>query len=132
VSSVLGSPHVAAARRWLGNHLGRDLNIVAEEPLDQIAAAVSVSGVAVSFTTAARAVSWEAQGLVSRRLSPVPLVTYGVAYLRENTSPTLLNMLRVVDELSPPFDDDVPAGCELVWTQQELAQVDAQPWMQAQ
>ena len=31
VSSVLGSPHVAAARRWLGNHLGRDLNIVAEE-----------------------------------------------------------------------------------------------------
>jgi DNA-binding transcriptional LysR family regulator len=116
VSSALQSPHVAASRRWLANHLGQEPNVIAEEPLDQIAAAVALSGSAVTFTTAGRAALWEAEGLISRRLSPVPLVDYGVAYLQENASPALRNMVGIVEEVVPTFPAALPFGSELVWT----------------
>jgi DNA-binding transcriptional LysR family regulator len=124
VSSALRSPHVAAALRWLASHLGEEPNIVAEEPIDQIAAAVALSGSAVTLTTASRAELWEAEGLISRRLLPVPLVDYGVAYLRDNKSRALANMLCVVDESSSPFTNELPAGSELVWTPQEVDYLD--------
>jgi DNA-binding transcriptional LysR family regulator len=120
VSSALKSPYVSAAGRWLASHLGQEPNFVAEEPIDQIAAAVAQSSVAVAFTTERRAKLWEAEGLVSRPMSPRPLVDYGVAYVRDHMSPALLNMLRVVEELAPPLLDEVPAGCELVWAPQEI------------
>jgi len=117
VSSALQSPHVAASRRWLVTHLGEEPNVVAEEPLDQIAAAVALSGAAVSFTTASRAAFWEAEGLISRRLAPIPLIEYGVAYLQDNESPALRNMVGIVDEAASNFPDALPVGSELVWTQ---------------
>ena len=115
VSSALNSPYVAASRRWLANHLGQEPNVVAEEPVDQIAAAVALSGSAVTFTTARRAASWEAEGLISRRLSPLPLVEYGVAYLEDNISPALANMLDLVEQVASPLPGELPAGSELVW-----------------
>jgi DNA-binding transcriptional LysR family regulator len=124
VSSALRSPHVATSLGWLANHLGEAPNVVAEEPVDQIAAAVAHSGTVVSFTTAPRARLWEAEGLISRRLSPIPLVDYGVAYRQDDASPALANMLCAVDDVAPPFSDEVPAGCELVWTRRELDSAD--------
>jgi DNA-binding transcriptional LysR family regulator len=124
VSTPLRSPHLAAALRWLASHLGEEPNIVAEEPIDQIAAAVAVSGSAVTLTTASRAPLFEAEGLISRRLLPVPLVDYGLAYLQGNTSPALANILRVVDDCSSPFPNKLPTGSELVWTPQELDYLD--------
>jgi len=52
VSSALRSPHVRASRHWLSSQLGEEPNIVADEPLDQIPAAVALSRVAVTLTTA--------------------------------------------------------------------------------
>jgi DNA-binding transcriptional LysR family regulator len=121
VTSALGSPHVSALRRWLASHLGEEPNVVAEEPLDQIPAALAMSGVAVTLMTADRVAPWAAEGLVSRRLSPVPVVDYGVAYLKSNTSPVLLNMLRIVDAIASTPPDELPDDCELVWIPQELA-----------
>jgi hypothetical protein len=117
ISSALQSPHVAASRRWLVSHLGQEPNVVAEEPLDQIAAAVVLSSLAVTFTTASRAALWKAEGLISRPLLPVPLIEYGVAYLQDNVSPALKNMVRIVDEVASTFADELPRGSELVWTQ---------------
>ena len=120
VSSALGSPHVRASLRWLENRLGEAPNIVAEEPLDQIPAAVALSGVAVTLTTAGRAAMWEAESLVSRRLSPAPVVDFGIAYVRDNPSSALRNMLRIVDEVAAPLPSELDEGFELVWTPDEI------------
>jgi DNA-binding transcriptional LysR family regulator len=116
-----GSPHVGASRRWLAGHLGEEPNIVAEEPLAQVPAAVALSGLAVTLATADRAAMWEGEGLIARRLSPIPFVTYGVAHLKRNPSPALLNILGIVGELAPPLRNELPDGGELVWIPQELA-----------
>lgn len=121
VSSALGSPHVRASLRWLENHLGEAPNIAAEEPLNQIPAAVALSGAAVTLTTAERAAMWEAEGLVSRRLSPTPVVEYGIAYLRNNHFPALRNMLRIVDNVAPVLPSLLAEGFELIWTPDEIA-----------
>jgi DNA-binding transcriptional LysR family regulator len=118
VTSALGSPYVSAGRRWLAGHLGEEPNIVAEEPLNQIPAAVALSGRAVTLSTADRAALWEGEGLISRRLSPMPFVEYGAAYLKGNRSPALLNLLRIVDEVASPLPDRLPEGAELGWTPQ--------------
>jgi DNA-binding transcriptional LysR family regulator len=120
VSSALGSPHVSASRRWLAGRLGEEPNIIAEEPLDQIPAALALSGVAVTLMSADRAVQCVGKGLIARRLSPVPVVEYGVAYLKDNTSPALLNIVGIVDEVARPLAP-LAEGCELIWSPQEPA-----------
>jgi DNA-binding transcriptional LysR family regulator len=116
-----GSPHVSASRRWLANHLGEEPNIVAEEPLAQIPAAVALSGRAVTLATADRAALWEGEGLIARRLSPMPFVDYGVAYLKGNASPALSNLLGIVEEIAQPLPGALPDDGEWVWLPQELA-----------
>ena len=127
VTSALGSPHVSASLRWLAGQLGEEPNIVAEEPLDQIPAAVALSGLAVTLSTADRAALWEGEGLIARRLAPMPFVDYGVAYCNGNGSPALLNLLGIVDELAPPLPDKLPEGGERVWIPQELAKMGGYP-----
>lgn len=121
VTSALGSPHVSASLRWLAGKLGEAPNIVAEEPLDQVPAAVALSGRAVTLATADRAALWEGEGLIARRLSPMPFVEFGVAHHQRNTSPALLHLLGIVAEVAPPLPDALPAGGELVWTPEEVA-----------
>jgi DNA-binding transcriptional LysR family regulator len=120
VSPALKSPHVDAARKWFAHRLGEEPNIVAEEPPDQIPAALAQSGVALAFTTATRTSVMSAAGLVCRPMSPTPLVEYGVAYLNASPSPALANLLQIVDEIVPNFSSEVPPGSELVWTAHEL------------
>jgi len=82
---------------------------------------VAHSGVAVTLATADRAALWEGEGLIARRLSPMPFVDYGVAHLKSNASPALLNMLGIVGEIAPAFPDKPPDGGEPIWTPQEPA-----------
>jgi hypothetical protein len=121
VTSKLGSPHVSASRRWLASRLGEAPNLVAEEPLDQIPAALALSGVAVTLMTADRAAQWIGEDLVLRPLSPTPVVDYGVAHLKDNTSPALINLLGIVDQAARPLPETLPEGCELIWIPHELA-----------
>jgi len=120
VSSATKSPHVDAARKWLEMRLGEEPNIVAEEPPDQIPAAVAQSGVAIAFTTESRAAAMSAAGLTCRRISPAPMVEYGVAYRQGVQSTTTTNMLQIVDTLAPELGKDLPSNAELVWTADEL------------
>jgi DNA-binding transcriptional LysR family regulator len=122
-----GSPHVSAGRRWLASQLGEEPNIVAEEPLDQVPAAVALSGVAVTLATADRAALWEGEGLIARRMSPMAFVDYGVAYLQGNTSPALLHLLGIVSEVAPPLPAELPKSGELVWTPEEPARAGGHP-----
>ena len=115
------SPHVSTSRRWLASQLGEQPNIVAEEPLDQVPAAVAHSGIAVTMATADRAALWEGEGLIARRLSPTPFIDYGVSHLKGNTSPSLQNILGIVGEFAPPLPSKLPDGGEPVWIPQEPA-----------
>jgi len=121
VTQSVGSLHVSGGRRWLATHLGEEPNIVAEEPMDQVPSALVHSGVAVTLMTADRAALWAGEGLISRRVSPTPIVEYGVAHLKSATSPVLLKMLGIVDEIAPALPDELPEGTEPLWTPSELA-----------
>ena len=83
--------------------------------------ALALSGVAVTLMTADRAAQWAGVDLVLRRLSPTPIVEYGVAHLKDNTSLALLNLLGIVEEAARPLPEALPEGCELIWIPQELA-----------
>jgi len=127
VTPTVGSLHVSAGRRWLTAHLGEEPNIVAEEPMDQVPSALVQSGVAVTLMTADRAALWAGEGLVSRRVLPSPIVEYGVAYLKSNTSIVLLKMLGIVDEIAPRLPDQLLEGTESLWIPQELAKPSGSP-----
>ncbi|HKB34607.1 MAG TPA: LysR family transcriptional regulator [Candidatus Dormibacteraeota bacterium] len=125
VTLSAGSLHVSGGRRWLATHLREEPNIVAEEPMDQVPSALVHSGVAVTLMTADRAALWAGEGLVWRRVSPTPIVEYGVAYLKSATSPVLLKMLGIVDEIAPALPDQLPEGTEPMWSPPELDKI---PW----
>ncbi|HXD81143.1 MAG TPA: LysR family transcriptional regulator [Candidatus Acidoferrum sp.] len=116
VNPSVGSLHVSAGRRWLAAHLGEEPNIVAEEPMDQVPSALVHSGVAVTLMTADRAALWARGGLISRPISPTPIVEYGVAYAKSTKSPVLLKMLGIVDEIAPALPDHLSQGTEPMWT----------------
>ena len=114
VSAGVNGPLATASIKWLTEYTGELPNIVREEPPDQIAAALARSGNAVALMTVHRASLAQAEGLVYRRLSPAPLIEYGVAYPRENQSPALANLLKTVDDLAAPLPADLPPGTELL------------------
>ncbi len=105
----------AAAVDWLTKYTGEPLNIIREEPPDQIAGALGQSGNAISFMSIHRAVIARAEGLDYRPLTPSPFVEYGVAYARDNPSPPLANLLAIIEEIAPPTSADLPNDSELLW-----------------
>src|SRR5713226_317831 len=46
-------------------------------------------------------------GLEYRRLKPTPLIEYGVAYPRENSSPAFASLLKTVEEVAPSPQADL-------------------------
>jgi DNA-binding transcriptional LysR family regulator len=109
---------------WLARHLGEDPNVVAYEPPDQLAGAVAHRRNAVTLLTVARASAAASSGIVYRRLSPMPMIEYGVAYRKDNTSAALAQMLAIVDELAPPLTADPPSEYEIL-THDSYAREDA-------
>ena len=114
VSSGVNTPLAAATVTWLMRYTGEPPNIVGQEPPDQMAAALAQSNHAVAIMSEHRAEIARADGLDYRRLSPTPLIEYGAAWVRDNPSPALANLLQVVDDLAPALPN-VPAGSELIW-----------------
>ncbi len=80
----------------------------------QITAALAQSGNTIALMTMHRASLAQADGLVYRRLSPAPVIEYGAAYPRENQSPALASLLKVVDDLAPSLPADLPPDTELL------------------
>lgn len=115
VSSGVNNPLAAASLSWLTKYIGEVPNIVGEEPPDQMAAALAQSGKAVSLMSEHRAEIARAAGLGYRRLTPTPLIEYGAAWVRDNPSPLLANLLTTVGDIAPPLPEELPAGSELIW-----------------
>lgn len=115
VSPGVNGPMAAASMTWLEKHIGQTPNIVREEPPDQIAAALARSGNAIAMMTVHRAEIARSDGLVYRGLSPAPVIEYGAAYMRDDPSPALANLLEIVDEVVPPLSTEPPPGTELMW-----------------
>lgn len=115
VSSGVNGPLAAASISWLTKYIGEPPNVVGEEPPDQMAAALAQARNAVSLMSEHRAAIARADGLDYRRLTPKPLIEYGAAWVRDNPSPALANLLQTVDDIAPPLPADVPVGSELIW-----------------
>jgi hypothetical protein len=113
-SAGVNAPLVAAIVRWLTEGTGEPPNILREEPPDQMAAALAQSGNAFALMTEHRAIYAATRGLVYRRLTPAPVIEYGVAHPLENRSAALASLLRTVHEIVPPLPVDLPAGSELL------------------
>lgn len=116
LSSGVNATLAAASVSWLTKYTGEAPNIVRQEPPDQMAAALAELGCGVTIMTERRAVIAQSDGLEYRPLMPTPVIEYGAAYLGDDPSPALANLLRIVDDLAPPLPPDLPAGTELLWT----------------
>ena len=103
--------------RFLAAQMGGEPNIVAHEPPDLALEAVARSTTLVTFANGARATSNPVPGIVYRRLSPEPLIDFGVAYFRDDESPSLTNLLRLIDDLAAGQPGDVPDGSVLLAAQ---------------
>ena len=115
VPTGVNNPLLAASLSWLERHTGESPTVVREEPPDQIAAALMRTGNAIALMTVHRAEIAQKDGLIYRSLLPSPVIEYGAAYLRDDPSPALANLLEVVDEVAPALPDALPAGNELIW-----------------
>lgn len=114
LSAGMSTVLVANALNWLGHHIGDAPNIVAHEPPDQLAAAVALRGNAVAIMSDAKAAASAHLGIVYRRLSPCPVLDYGMVYRTDNHSEALADFLAVVDELATPIPTDLQAGREAI------------------
>jgi hypothetical protein len=90
---------IGAVRRWLTRHTGEELNVVSQEPTELAIETLPRSGLAAIFVIRRYATMPKA-GIAYRSMSPAPLVEVVIAYRRDDPSPTLANLLQVVDELA--------------------------------
>jgi DNA-binding transcriptional LysR family regulator len=100
--------------RWLAGRMGAEPNVVAHEPPDNAHEAVAHSTSFITFANGSRAESAPVPGIAYRRLSPEPLIDFGLAYFRDDESPTLSNLLRLVNEMAEGEPGEMPAGSELL------------------
>jgi hypothetical protein len=115
VSSGVNAPLAATTAKWLTQLTGQTPNIVREEPPDQMAAALLESDNLVALMTVHRAILAQAEGLVYRPLVPAPVIEYGFAFVRENQSPALANLVETAVDVAPPLEQALPEGRELLF-----------------
>jgi DNA-binding transcriptional LysR family regulator len=96
--------------QWVTRHTGEAPNIVAEEPADQAFEAIATDGSAVTLASSWRASAATITGVVFRPLDPQPLVEHQIAYMREDSSPTLQQLLRITDEIVGANHATLPEG----------------------
>jgi DNA-binding transcriptional LysR family regulator len=104
---------IGAVRRWLERHTGDELNVAAEEPNELTIETVARSGLAAVLVIRRYATMPKA-GIAYRSMTPAPLIEVVIAYRRDDPSPTLANLLQVIDELAIDDDPDLPEDGELV------------------
>lgn len=116
------SPGPSAARsflKFLARFMGGEPNTVAYEPPDQALEAVAHSTSLIAFANGSRAASAPVPGIAYRRTSPAMLLDFAVAYFRDDESPTLANLLRLIDEMSEGEPGEVPEGSEVITAEDE-------------
>jgi DNA-binding transcriptional LysR family regulator len=106
----------ATLERWLAGQIGAEPNIVAHEPPDNALEAVAHSTSMITFANGARAESAPVPGNAYRRLSPEPLIDFGLAYFRDDESAVLANLLRLIEEMAEGEPGPVPEGSEVLAT----------------
>ena len=105
------NPQISSSfRQWVTRHTGEAPNIVAEEPADQALEAIATDGSAVALASSWRASAATLTGVVFRPMDPQPLVEHQIAYLREDPSPTLQQLLRITDEIVGANHANPPEG----------------------
>lgn len=115
---------IVELERFLAAQLGEEPNIVGHEPPDLALQEVIRSTSLITFANGARAASIPVPGIAYRRLSPEPLIDFGVAYFQDDESPSLANFLRLVDELAPDQPSELPNDCVLLAAQDHLPDAD--------
>jgi DNA-binding transcriptional LysR family regulator len=100
---------IAALRRWLVNRTGGELNVVSEDPTDLSVETVARSGGA-TILQIRRYIPMPAEGIAYRQIAPAPLVELVVAYRAGDQSPTLANLLEVVEDIAPFDPSSAPKG----------------------
>jgi DNA-binding transcriptional LysR family regulator len=105
---------VAALSQWLVRRTGADLNVVSDDPSDLALQTVARPGMAAALVVRRTVAGQPPPGLAIRSLHPAPLAELVIAYRRDDTSPTLANLLRVVDEVAPFDPGGVPEDGELI------------------
>jgi DNA-binding transcriptional LysR family regulator len=100
--------------RRLARHMGTQPTVVAYEPPDQALEAVAHSTSLISFANGSRAASAPVPGVAYRPTSPRLFLDFGVAYFRDDESPALADVLRLIEELVPDGPGDAPEGSEVV------------------
>jgi DNA-binding transcriptional LysR family regulator len=103
---------IGDVRRWLVRHIGEELNVVSEQPNELAIEAVARSD-SLAILVVRRYFNIPKAGIAYRPLSPPPLLELAVAYRRDDPSPTLANLLQVVDQMAID-ESDVPQDGELV------------------
>jgi DNA-binding transcriptional LysR family regulator len=103
-----------AVKEWLTRNIGAEPNVVAYDAPDQTLEAVARSTSVITVTNAARAANAPTPGVAYRRLSPALLSDFGLAYFRDDESPVLANLLRLIDEMAGAEPGDVPENSELL------------------
>jgi hypothetical protein len=112
--SAVNPDLVSALARWLEARAGGGLNVVSEEPTDLAIETLARSGRAVVLAVR-RYVTLPPDGAITyRSLSPALYVDLVIAYRKDDQSPTLSNLLRVVREMTPVDHDGLPDDGELI------------------
>jgi DNA-binding transcriptional LysR family regulator len=116
------SPHsgfILTMERWLARVMGAKPNIVGYEPPDQALEAVGRSTSLITFTTESRMAFAPVPGIAYRHLSPQPLLDFGIAYYRDDPSPTLANLLQLIDKMTDGEPGELP-GDSVLLTAEEV------------
>jgi DNA-binding transcriptional LysR family regulator len=112
--SAVNPDLVAALGRWLEVRTGGSLNIVSEEPTDLAIETLARSGRAVVLAVR-RYVTVSPDGEITyKSMSPALYVDLVIAYRKDDETPTLANLLRVVRELAPVDHSGMPEDSELI------------------
>ena len=103
-----------ALTKWLEEGTGAELNVVSEEPTDLAIETLARSGRAAVLAVR-RYVTVSPDGEIAyKSLSPALYVDLVVAYRADDQSPTLANLLRVVDEMAPADRSGMPEDSVLI------------------
>jgi DNA-binding transcriptional LysR family regulator len=103
---------ISAVRRWLERRMGEEMNVVSEQP-NELTIEAAARSASLALLVVRRIAPNPKAGIAYRPMVPAPLIELAVAYRRDDPSPTLANLLQVVDELAFG-DSDTPEDGELV------------------
>ena len=112
--AALNPDLIGAIRRWLVHRTGAELNIVSEDPTDIAVETVARPGTAVLLVVSRYAAMQPVKGITYRRMTPAPYVELALAYRSDDSSPTVANLLILVDELALDGSSVVPEDGELI------------------